>query len=420
MSTIVTKTEPAVCIVGLGSIGLPTAILIANEQIPVLGVDINKAVVDGVNTGSLHFVEPGLESLLRRVVSGRQLRASDKPEIASVYLICVPIPILPDHRPDLTYIDAALSSVAPLLRPGAMLIIESSSPVGNTERLRDRLAQLRPDLRMPFRGGEAADIAIAYCPERAQAGRLLDEIEHNDRVIGGVSAQCALKALAFYERFVRGRCFTTDTRTAELSDLAEHAYRDVNIAYANELSMICDRFQLDVKELILLANLHPRVNIAQPSPGVGGPGIPEAPWFIVHGAQNESRLIRSARNVNLSKTKWVIEKIRNHIRQRMQRIPGQAARDITLAFLGLAFKPDVNDFRESPAVEIALEVAHSHPGEVWAVDPYVTQLPAVLEGRVSLKELAYARANADIVVLLVRHAAFLGVSSDSEDFLDFS
>jgi UDP-N-acetyl-D-mannosaminuronic acid dehydrogenase len=368
----------------------------------------------------LHFVEPGLESLLQRVIASKMLRASNTPEVAGVYLICVPTPTLPDHRPDLSYLDAAVTSIAPVLRRGAVLVIESSSPVGTTEGIRDRLAELRPDLQMPYRDGPNADIAIAYCPERALPGRLVDEIEHNDRIIGGVTANCSLKVLAFYERFVKGRCFTTNTRTAELCKLAENAYRDVNIAYANELSMICDRFDLDVKELILLANLHPRVNILQPGPGVGGHCIPVDPWFIINSAQNESRLIRSARNVNLSKTKWVIEKIRNHIRQRMQRVPGQTAKEITVAFLGMAFKPDIDDIRESPAIEIALEVAQSHPGEVWAVDPFVTQLPASLKGRVQLKELAFARTKADIVVLLVRHSAFLGVVTESEDFLDFS
>jgi UDP-N-acetyl-D-mannosaminuronic acid dehydrogenase len=417
---MVTKPEPATCVVGLGFIGLPTAVLIANEQMPVLGVDIKKEVVDRVNAGSLHFVEPGLESLLQRVIASKMLRASNTPEVAGVYLICVPTPTLPDHRPDLSYLDAAVTSIAPVLRRGAVLVIESSSPVGTTEGIRDRLAELRPDLQMPYRDGPNADIAIAYCPERARPGRLVDEIEHNDRVIGGVTANCSLKVLAFYERFVKGRCFTTNTRTAELCKLAENAYRDVNIAYANELSMICDRFDLDVKELILLANLHPRVNILQPGPGVGGHCIPVDPWFIINSAQNESRLIRSARNVNLSKTKWVIEKIRNHIRQRMQRVPGQTAKEITVAFLGMAFKPDIDDIRESPAIEIALEVAQSHPGEVWAVDPFVTQLPASLKGRVQLKELAFARTKADIVVLLVRHSAFLGVVTESEDFLDFS
>jgi UDP-N-acetyl-D-mannosaminuronic acid dehydrogenase len=413
---MVTKPEPATCVVGLGFIGLPTAVLIANEQMPVLGVDIKKEVVDRVNAGSLHFVEPGLESLLQRVIASKMLRASNTPEVAGVYLICVPTPTLPDHRPDLSYLDAAVTSIAPVLRRGAVLVIESSSPVGTTEGKRDRLAELRPDLQMPYRDGPNADIAIAYCPERALPGRLVDEIEHNDRVIGGVTANCSLKVLAFYERFVKGRCFTTNTRTAELCKLAENAYRDVNIAYANELSMICDRFDLDVKELILLANLHPRVNILQPGPGVGGHCIPVDPWFIINSAQNESRLIRSARNVNLSKTKWVIEKIR----QRMQRVPGQTAKEITVAFLGMAFKPDIDDIRESPAIEIALEVAQSHPGEVWAVDPFVTQLPASLKGRVQLKELAFARTKADIVVLLVRHSAFLGVVTESEDFLDFS
>ena len=417
---MVTKPEPATCVVGLGFIGLPTAVLIANEQMPVLGVDIKKEVVDRVNAGSLHFVEPGLESLLQRVIASKMLRASNTPEVAGVYLICVPTPTLPDHRPDLSYLDAAVTSIAPVLRRGAVLVIESSSPVGTTEGIRDRLAELRPDLQMPYRDGPNADIAIAYCPERALPGRLVDEIEHNDRVIGGVTVNCSLKVLAFYERFVKGRCFTTNTRTAELCKLAENAYRDVNIAYANELSMICDRFDLDVKELILLANLHPRVNILQPGPGVGGHCIPVDPWFIINSAQNESRLIRSARNVNLSKTKWVIEKIRNHIRQRMQRVPGQTAKEITVAFLGMAFKPDIDDIRESPAIEIALEVAQSHPGEVWAVDPFVTQLPASLKGRVQLKELAFARTKADIVVLLVRHSAFLGVVTESEDFLDFS
>lgn len=417
---MVTKMPPVACVVGLGFIGLPTAVLIANEEISVLGVDVKKEVVDRVNEGNLSFMEPGLESLLRRVVAGNLLRASIKPEVASIYIICVTTPVLPDHLPDLRDLDAAVNSIAPLLKHGAMLAIESSCPVGTTELIRDRLAELRPDLQLPYRDGPNADIAIAYCAERALPGRLVDEIEHNDRVIGGVTPQCARKVLAFYERFVKGRCFATDTRTAELCNLAESAYRDVSIAFANELSMICERFELDVKELILLANLSPRVNILQPGAGVGGHRIPVDPWFIIHGSQNESRLIRSARNVNLSKTKWVIEKIRNHIREHMQRHPGRTAKEITIAFLGLAFKPEIDDVRESPAVEIALEVARSHPGEVWAVDPYVTQLPAALKRRVSMKDLAHARTKADIVVLLVKHSAFLGVSSESPDFLDFS
>ena len=417
---MVTKLEPFACVVGLGTIGLPTAVLIANEQIPVLGVDAQKDVVDRVNGGQLRFVEPGLESLLRRALSVGNFRASTEPEVASVYLICVPTPTLPDHRPDTRQLDAAVAAVAQVMRRGALLVIESGSPVGTTEHVRDRLAALRPDLQMPYRDQEGADIAIAYCAERALMGRLIDEIEHNDRVIGGVTPNCARKVLAFYERFVRGRCFTTDTRTAELCKLAENAYRDVKIAYANELSMICDRFQIDAKELILLANLHPRVNILQPGPGVGGHCIPVDPWFIIHGAQNESRLIRSARNVNLSKTKWVVEKIRNHLQQRLLRPPERSAKELTIAFLGLTFKPDVDDLRESPAVEIALEVAQSHPGEVWAVDPYVDQLPASLKGRVRLTDLAYARSKADIVVLLVRHAAFMSVSKESQDFLDFA
>jgi UDP-N-acetyl-D-mannosaminuronic acid dehydrogenase len=414
------KSPAIACVVGLGFIGLPTAVLIANEQIPVLGVDINAQVVARVKAGSLHFVEPGLESLLRRAIAAGHLRAATVPEVASIFLICVPTPTLSDHRPDLSHLDAAVAAVAPVLRRGAMLVIESSSPVGTTEGVRDRLAELRPDLQMPYRDQTSADIAIAYCPERALPGRLIDEIEHNDRVIGGITQNCASKVLAFYERFVKGRCFTTDTRTAELCKLAENAYRDVNIAYANELSMICDRFQLDVKELILLANLHPRVNILQPGPGVGGHCIPVDPWFIIHGAQNESRLIRSARNVNLSKTKWVIEKIRNHIHQRLQRPPERSAKELTIAFLGLAFKPDVDDMRESPAIEIAMEIAQSHPGAVWVVEPNIDRLPESLQGRVRLTDLANAREKADILVLLVKHAAFMGVSNQSEDFLDFS
>lgn len=417
---MVAKFEPTACVVGLDTIGIPTAVLIANEQIPVLGVDVQKEVVDRVNEGSLRFAEPGLESLLRRAVGAGNLRASTQPEIASIYLVCVATQTLPDHRPDLRQLDAAVAAIAPVLRPGAMLVIASGSPVGVTEGIRDRLAALRPDLSLPYRDNDAADIAIAYCAERALLGRLLDEIEHNDRVIGGITPNCSRKVLAFYERFVKGRCFTTDTRTAELCKLAENAYRDVNIAYANELSMICDRYQIDAKELILLANLHPRVNILQPGPGVGGHCIPVDPWFIIDGAQNESRLIRSARSVNLSKTKWVVEKIRHHIQQRSLRPPGRSAKEITIAFLGLAFKPDVDDLRQSSAVEIALEVAQSHPGEVWAVDPYVDALPESLKGRVQLTDLPYARAKADILVLLVRHAAFIGVSKESDDFLDFS
>jgi UDP-N-acetyl-D-mannosaminuronic acid dehydrogenase len=386
----------------------------------VLGTDIKHDVVEHVNAGRLHFVEPGLESLLQKVLATGHLRAAIKPEVADIYLICVPTPTLPDHRPDLSYLDAAVVAIAPLLRRGAMLVIESSSPVGTTESVRDRLAQLRPDLQMPYRDGPTADIAIAYCPERALPGRLIDEINHNDRVIGGVTLACTQNILSFYERFVKGRCFSTDTRTAELCKLVENAYRDVNIAYANELSMICDRFDLDVKELILLANLHPRVNILQPGPGVGGHCIPVDPWFIIDSAQNESRLIRSARNVNLSKTKWVIEKIRNRIRQRTERVPGLNAKEVTVAFLGLTFKPDIDDMRESPAVQITHEVSQSHPGEVWVVDPFVTQLPVSLSNRVYLKDLSFVASHADIVVLLVRHSAFLGINVETSDFIDFS
>lgn len=392
-------------VIGLGYIGLPTAAVLANAGCTVIGVDINRHAVDTINDGRIHIVEPGLGEMVADVVATGRLRAKTTPEPADAFLIAVPTPFLNDRTPDLRYVRSACEAIAPVLKRGDTVILESTSPVGATEKVAAWLADARPDLVMPKPGeASAADIAIAYCPERVLPGNVLIELVQNDRVIGGMTTACSQSARAIYAFFVKGDCILTDARTAEMCKLTENAFRDVNIAFANELSLICDRLQINVWELIKLANRHPRVNILQPGPGVGGHCIAVDPWFIVSSAPEEAQLIRTAREVNDRKPEWVLEKVIAAMADVVAR-KGKGA-PVLVACLGLAFKPNIDDLRESPALAICERLSQTSGLTVLAVEPHIEVLPDSLAGRVRLMDAEAALRSADIALLLVDHAAF--------------
>ncbi len=394
-------TELKVCVLGLGYIGLPTAAVIARTGAQVLGVDVSPHVVDTVNSGRVHIEEVDLDGLVSGVVARGSLRASTQIEPADVFVIAVPTPFGADHVPDVGYVLKAATAVATVLKPGDTVILESTSPVGTTEQVRDFIADLRPDLKVPGRTGESPDVAIAYCPERVLPGRILVELIDNDRVIGGITPRCARRALQFYRRFVRGACVTTTARAAEMTKLTENAFRDVNIAFANELSRVAETLGVDVWEVIRLANRHPRVNILQPGPGVGGHCIAVDPWFLVHGAPDDTKLIRAAREVNDAKCDHVIERASALIAAH----PG-----LTVACLGLAFKANIDDFRESPALKIAAALAHRFGSRVRIVEPYADALPSAFDGTgATLADLDDALERTGIMIVLVDHDVFRSV-----------
>jgi UDP-N-acetyl-D-mannosaminuronic acid dehydrogenase len=394
--------KPDVCVVGLGYIGLPTAAVIARAGCKVLGLDVSQAVVDTINRGEIHIEEVDLDGLVQGVVSRGLLSASTEIAPADVFVIAVPTPFekddAGDHAPDVSYVLAAGRAVAPVLKAGDVVILESTSPVGTTEQLRDLIAELRPDLRIPGLTRDTPDVSIAYCPERVLPGRILEELTNNDRSIGGITPRCARKALAFYKRFVRGECVTTDARSAEMTKLVENAYRDVNIAFANELSMVSDRMGLDVWEVIRLANRHPRVNILTPGPGVGGHCIAVDPWFIVHGAPEETPLIRTARGVNDRKMSHVIAKAEALL---------EANPEAKVACLGLAFKANIDDFRESPARFVTSRLARKFGSRIHVVEPYAAQLPIEFTdtGAVQI-DIDDALETCEILIVLVDHDVF--------------
>ena len=399
-------SKPAVCVVGLGYIGLPTAAIAARAGCAVLGLDVSELVVETVNRGEIHIEEVDLDGLVRGVVQRGLLRASTRIEPADVFVITVPTPFAKDgnHTPDISHVLAAATEIAAVLKPCDLVILESTSPVGTTEQVRDLLAALRPDLNLPGRGAARADVAIAYCPERVLPGRILEELANNDRSIGGITPRCARKALSFYQRFVRGECVTTDARSAEMTKLIENAYRDLNIAFANELSMIADRMGLDVWEVIRLANRHPRVNILQPGPGVGGHCISVDPWFIVHGAPRDTSLIRTAREVNDRKIHHVIERATALV---------EAHPGVQVACLGLAFKANIDDFRESPARLVSATLARRFGGRIKVVEPHAAALPREFEGTgAELVDLGAALRTCGVLIVLVDHDAFRSVSSE--------
>ena len=396
--------KPQVCVVGLGYIGLPTAAIIARAGCKVLGVDVSPRVVDTINRGEIHIEEVDLDGLVQGVVARGLLSASLEVAPADVFVIAVPTPFDKDHAPDISYVLAAGRSVAPVLKAGDAVILESTSPVGTTEQLRDMIAALRPDLKCPGKTTDTPDISISYCPERVLPGKILEELTNNDRSIGGITPRCARKALAFYKRFVRGACITTDARSAEMTKLVENAYRDVNIAFANELSIVSDRMGLDVWEVIRLANRHPRVNILQPGPGVGGHCIAVDPWFIVHGAPEETPLIRTARGVNDNKMHHVIAKADALIAAH----PGQ-----TVACLGLAFKANIDDFRESPARFVAAALARKYGERIKVVEPYAGELPVEFNGSgAELIDIDTALEDCGVLIVLVDHDVFKSVPLD--------
>ncbi|HCL3575231.1 TPA: UDP-N-acetyl-D-mannosamine dehydrogenase [Pseudomonas aeruginosa] len=395
-----------ISVIGLGYIGLPTAAVFASRQKKVIGVDVNQAAVDTINRGEIHIVEPDLDMVVHAAVTEGYLRATTSPEPADAFLIAVPTPFKHEHEPDLTFIEAASKSIAPVLKKGDLVILESTSPVGATEQMARWLAEFRPDLTFPQTHGETSDIRVAHCPERVLPGHVLRELVENDRVIGGMSEKCSEAASRLYKIFVKGECTITNARTAEMCKLTENSFRDVNIAFANELSIICDKLDINVWELIRLANRHPRVNILQPGPGVGGHCIAVDPWFIVSKTPDEAKLIRSAREVNDYKPFWVLEKIKLAVADVLQKQPEKTARDVSIACFGLAFKANIDDLRESPAIAIAQQVVASHPGRVLVVEPNIEELPEKFSVNLTLASADSAMQVADVVVLLVDHKEF--------------
>lgn len=400
------NTISTVGMVGLGYIGLPTAAIIASRGVQVIGIDVNQHAVDTINKGAVHIVEPDLDIVVRSVVTTGNLRATTTAEPADAFLVAVPTPFNEDRTPDLSYIKAAADALAPVLAKGNLVVLESTSPVGTTEKLAQWLADQRPDLSFPQNAGTGADIQIAYCPERVLPGQVLQELVNNDRVIGGMTSHCAQRASELYKLFVKGECIITSARTAELCKLTENAYRDVNIAFANEMSLVCDPLGVNVWELIELANRHPRVNILTPGPGVGGHCIAIDPWFIVNSAPELARLIKTAREVNDSKPHHVIDKVL----QKADRF-----KTPRIACFGLSFKANIDDLRESPALQIVIELARIGAGKLFVVEPNITSLPASLAqfDNVELVSIDHALKESDIVLGLVDHSEFRNLESDS-------
>ncbi|MDX5359928.1 MAG: UDP-N-acetyl-D-mannosamine dehydrogenase [Alphaproteobacteria bacterium] len=393
-----------ISVIGLGYIGLPTAAVFADTGVEVVGVDVNQKAIALINSGKPHFGEPNLDALVRRVVETGKLKATDTPEAADAFIIAVPTPFMDGHVPDLSYIEAAARAIAPVLKKGDLVVLESTSPVGATEQLSAWLGAARSDLSFPHEKGELADVQVAHCPERVLPGKILHEVVNNARVIGGMSRRCAQRALALYRIVVKGECHVTTARTAEMAKLTENAFRDVNIAFANELSVICDKLKINVWELIKMANLHPRVNILNPGPGVGGHCIAVDPWFIVATAPQEARIIRMAREINDAKPDFVVSKVRER---------AQDLKNPRIACLGLSYKADVDDLRESPAVEIVEKLAAENVGELLIVEPHIGELPKRLADKgLTLTDFDVAMEKANLVVLLVDHMVFQTVDRD--------
>ena len=389
---------------GLGYIGLPTAIIAAKHGIEVVGVDVNPKVVDMTNRGELHIIEPGLEELLQEVVNNGSLKASLTPEICDAYFMVVPTPFKGDHKPDISFVEAATRTVLPLLKEGDLYVIESTSPVGTTEKMKELIFTLRPELR--------DKIYIAYCPERVLPGNVIFELVNNDRVIGGIDEASTQKAVEFYSQFVKGALHRTNSKTAEMCKLTENSSRDVQIAFANELSLICDKAGINVWELIELANKHPRVNILQPGCGVGGHCIAVDPYFITAEYPEEAKTIALAREVNNYKSQWCAEKVRNEMLQ----FELKNGRKPNVAMMGLAFKPNIDDLRESPSKQIVMKVMQGcNNNNILVVEPNI-ETHSVFK----LTDYKEAYSKADIIVMLTAHDQFKTLQyDDSKIILDF-
>ena len=402
-----------ISVIGLGYIGLPTAAMFASQKIKVIGVDVNQDAVDTINRGEIHIVEPDLDMIVHAAVTEGYLKATTTPEPADAFLIAVPTPFKNNDseipEPDLSYIKKASEAIAPVLKKGDLVILESTSPVGATEQMAVWLAAARQDLTFP--GPESSytdtniDVNVAHCPERVLPGHVVRELVENDRVIGGVTAKCSARSVELYKTFVQGECVITNARTAEMAKLTENSCRDVQIAFANELSIICDKLDIDVWELISLANRHPRINILQPGPGVGGHCIAVDPWFIVSQTPEQAQIIHTARKVNDAKPLWVINKVKLAIADFLQANPSKTTKDVTVACYGLAFKPDIDDLRESPALNITKQLDVMHSGTVIAVEPNIKKLPINI-ATFELSTFNNAKDDADIHLLLVDHKEF--------------
>ncbi|RUR27844.1 UDP-N-acetyl-D-mannosamine dehydrogenase [Vreelandella andesensis] len=405
-------TFDTISMIGLGYIGLPTAAVFASRKQNVIGVDVNQHAVDTINNGEIHIVEPELDMIVHAAVKEGYLRATTTPEPADAFLVAVPTPFHTDengqnHKADLSYIEAASKAVAKVLKPGNLVVLESTSPVGATEQMAAWLAEARPDLTFPQTHGEASDIRIAHCPERVLPGHVIRELVENDRVIGGMTPKCAEVASALYKIVVEGDCVTTTARTAEMAKLTENSFRDVNIAFANELSTICHELDINVWELIALANRHPRVNILSPGAGVGGHCIAVDPWFIVDSCPEQAKIIRAAREVNDDKPQWVLSRVKEALDYYHQQNPSATRSDLTVACLGIAFKPDIDDLRESPALGIAQQVQQLGC-HLQVVEPNIKTLPKTLQGEnTTLATLEEALTLADVVCVLVKHKSFI-------------
>ena len=410
-----------ISVIGLGYIGLPTAAMFASRKKKVIGVDVNQHAIDTINRGEIHIVEPDLDMIVCTAVNEGYLKATLTPEPADAFLIAVPTPFKDSDseipEPDLKYIESAAKAIAPVLKKGDLVILESTSPVGATEQMAAWLADIRSDLSFPQDAGEKADVNVAHCPERVLPGHVVRELVENDRVIGGMSVKCSERAIELYKTFVKGECVITNARTAEMAKLTENSCRDVQIAFANELSIICDKLDINVWELISLANRHPRINILQPGPGVGGHCIAVDPWFIVSKTPEEAQIIHTARKVNDAKPNWVINKVKIAIADFLQANPTKTAKDVTVACYGLAFKPDIDDLRESPALGITQRIAGLHSGKVLAVEPNITNLPESVKS-IKISTFDDAKVDADIHLLLVDHKNFKSSKIKSDYLID--
>ena len=387
-----------ICVIGLGYIGLPTAALLANRGYDVHGVDVVKSTVDTINQGKIHIVEPELDTFVKSAVNSGKLKASLKPDIADVFIIAVPTPFHSGYVPNVDYVVSATKSISPYVKEGNIVILESTSPVGTTELVEKTLKEENID---------TSKLYIAHCPERVLPGKIMKELVENDRIVGGLTQEATAKTVEFYNTFVSGEVLSTDARTAEMAKLTENSFRDTNIAFANELSMLCDKFDINVWELISLANRHPRVNILQPGAGVGGHCIAVDPWFIVHAGGETAKMIRTAREVNTYKTEWVIEKIKNAA----LKFENENGRKAKVACMGLAFKPDIDDLRESPALHITRRLK-SDGLEILAVEPNIGNHKEfeIINYKDAIKQ-------ADIVTFLVAHKEFKNL--DIKTYLDF-
>ncbi|MCP4137368.1 MAG: UDP-N-acetyl-D-mannosamine dehydrogenase [bacterium] len=396
------KKHKKVIVMGLGYIGLPTAALIAGKKISVLGIDIDPVIVETINKGLIHIVEPDLEDLVKEAVEGGYLQAGFEAVQGDVFLIAVPTPLKGENQPDISYVAAAIETITPYLEEGNLVVIESTCPAGTTAEMAELIYGERPEL--------VGKIDLAYCPERVLPGRIIYEVEHNDRVIGGLDDRSAEAAACFYSLFVKGSLHKTDAGTAEMCKLVENAYRDVNIAFANELSIIADKAGINVLDLIELANKHPRVNILQPGPGVGGHCIAIDPWFLISSFKDETRIIRTAREVNRYKTGWVL----GRIREQVSTFEVTNKKKAKIACMGLAYKPDIDDMRESPAKFITEKLIN----EGYAVLPVEPNLKKF--GAIELVEYEEAVEKADIIIFLVGHKEFTGLQINREKVvLDF-